>query len=38
MPAMNMAPGHVWVDAANVDAVIASYDKRKQAAVAHGLS
>jgi simple sugar transport system substrate-binding protein len=38
MPAMSMAPGHVWVDAANVDAVIASYDKRKQAAVAHGLS
>jgi simple sugar transport system substrate-binding protein len=38
LPAENMSPGHAWVDAANVDAMIASYQKRKAAAAAHGLS
>jgi simple sugar transport system substrate-binding protein len=38
LPASTMSPGHIWVDAANVEAMLASYGKRKQAAVAYGLS
>lgn len=38
LPAQQLSPGHVWVDAANVDQMIASYRKRKEAASAYGLS
>ncbi len=38
MPAVSMPSGTVWVSADNVDAVIESYNTRKAAAEAYGLS
>ncbi|MES1972374.1 MAG: substrate-binding domain-containing protein [Pseudomonadota bacterium] len=38
MPAMTLDSGHNWVDSANVDAMIASYQRRKDAARAYGLA
>lgn len=38
LPAQQLSPGHVWVDAVNVDQMIASYSKRKEAAGVYGLS
>lgn len=35
---LQTAPGCTWVEAGNVDAMIAGYRKRKEAAKAHGLS
>ncbi|MDG2533053.1 substrate-binding domain-containing protein [Sphingomonas sp. HITSZ_GF] len=38
MPSTSLTPASSWIDAANVDAAIASYAKRKEAAAAYGLS
>ncbi|WP_077228420.1 substrate-binding domain-containing protein [Sphingomonas hengshuiensis] len=38
MPAVSMAPGHIWVTPDNVEAMIQSYETRKKAAAAYGLS
>jgi simple sugar transport system substrate-binding protein len=38
MPAVSLSPGHIWVSPDNVDAMIASYETRKKAAAAYGLS
>ena len=38
LPAVTLSSGHVWVAPDNVDAMIASYERRKAAAVAYGLS
>jgi simple sugar transport system substrate-binding protein len=38
MPASMLGVGYSWVTADNVDAMIASYDRRKSSAVQHGLA
>lgn len=38
MPAVTLASGHAWVTPDNVDAMIASYDRRKASAVRYGLA